>query len=312
MQKMLINVTLMFLLGSSICLTAKERVVEISQKELHDGGQKLNNKLLKAAQAGYFYLEMPPAVAERLPAALQFAHSWYNNDAIKQHPFSDLSGIKDANICQAEHLICEREHWNAIYPEEIRQLSALLIEEATHLLQKLFPLMVPQLPEELWNEAAPGLFDKTASYFLTFNHYRSSRKAIGLKPHKDSSHITLLYINREGLEAYINGQWQAVLPKNGHLVAFFGQALELLVNDSSKLQAVEHRVTQVMQRDRISFALFAENRQASPVNYVTQSGAIEQAYASYDEFADEVQRIALGTKDTLSKPMVVAKKADSQ
>ena len=88
-------------------------------------------------------------------------------------------------------------------------------------------------------------------------------------------HVNLLYIDREGLEAHIHGQWWALLPKEGYIIAFFGQALELLVNDASKLQAIEHRVTQVMKRDRISFALFSENRHSSPVNRITKTGKIE-------------------------------------
>ncbi len=180
-------------------------------------------------------------------------------------------------------------------------MSTLLINEATFILERLFPLVVPQLSKTHWNEAAPGLFDGTGSYFLTFNHYNSQRETIGLKPHKDSSQITLLYIDREGLEAHINGQWWSIMPKKGYLVVFLGQALELLVHDQTKLQAIKHRVSQVKHRDRISFALFSENRHLSPVNYVTPTGDVKQAYASYDEFADEIQKIALGIQDELSQ-----------
>ena len=277
--------------------TAPDQIVSIYQKELHGDTKELSEKLSKAAKAGYFYVEMPPEVANKLPVALSFAHSWYTNEDIKNYPFTNLSGYRDGNVCQAEHLICEREFWDAIYSEDIQTIAYTLVDEASYLLGKLFPVVMPQLPQEAWNEAAPGLFTKTGSYFLTFNHYRSKRNTIGLMPHKDSSHVTFLYIDREGLEAYIDGEWQAISPKKGFLVVMFGCALELLVNDASKLRSIAHRVTQITQEDRISFALFAENRHASPVNRVTSTGAIEQAYPSYDEFARAIQDSAVGTSD---------------
>ncbi len=155
--------------------------VMLSQKELHENQHVRDAKLAQAAKDGHLYLEMPAGAIDKLPIALEFAHSWYTNEDIKHYPLKGLSGIKDANLCQAEHLICEREYWNGIYSEELRTMSNLLIDEATCILEKLFPLVVPQLSKALWNKAAPGLFDKTGSYFLTFNHYRSHKNTIGLK-----------------------------------------------------------------------------------------------------------------------------------
>ncbi len=270
------------------------QLVSINQKELHENSPLLTETLLTAAQDGIFYLEFSPAIKERLATAHRFAYSWYHNDQLKSFPFQEPSGYYDIVSCQGEHLICRREYWHAIYNAEMHELIDCFIDQGVLLLERLFPLVLPQLSQELWSTAVPGVFERTGEFFFSFNHYRPEKQMIGLTPHKDTGHLSLLYIDEEGLQARIRGSWYSVAPKEGFLVVNFGRAFELLVNNPTRVVAVEHYVQQISQKaeaeDRISFGLFLDNGASAPVHRITKDGTIERAYTSYDEYSKEICR----------------------
>lgn len=113
---------------------------------------------------------------------------------------------------------------------------------------------------------------------------------IGFNPHRDVGYVTVLFINKKGLNAKIDGEWEPVGPKPGHFIVNFGKAFEILVNDTSKLVGSLHYVEEISEEigDRISFGLYSNNSLDTSIYKVTSDGNLEIVYDTYAELAKAI------------------------
>jgi len=108
----------------------------------------------------------------------------------------------------------------------------------------------------------------------------------GLKAHKDTVLVTVLFITKPGLEVYIEQfGWQEVKPKPGYLVLNVGNSLELMT--AGRYRSALHRVRE-SHDSRLSIASFIGPNPAIPlINYITG----QQLYANFATFAIEQHKI---------------------
>ncbi len=246
----------------------------------------LQEKVRTAAQAGFFYLQIPETLIPSIDAAYKFAESFYKDERCRNAKFTWVSGFHDVQDAQIESLICHNVHWD-FYPEEVRTCAHALAALSNKILRVFIEILLPQLPQENYGVATGGLLSGGGAPFFSFNHYRPEKKCLGVMPHKDSGFMTLLYINKPGLLAQIKGEWIPIVPLEGYLVVNLGKAFELLVHDRSKLNAAWHYVQQTARElhgERVSFACFSDNHPDSELMTVRSGGQLEALYTSYNEY----------------------------
>ena len=293
--KKIVSFYLSLLISATMLKAVEEKIniVTISQKELYSDSQKLKNKLAKAAQQGFFYVEMPKKIKNLIPAAVDFANTFYHDETLKKLnlPGFGFSGYHDLEHTQVEYFTAEREFWNITYPKAIQKLAKYTNDLSLHILRTVVPLVIPQLSPNQLNHATGDLLNGGGLYHLSFNHYQPAKKEIGLNSHRDFGYVTLLFINKKGLYAKINDKWKRIEPKPGYFVINFGRVFEILVNDPNKLNAAWHFVETIKEEthngDRISFGLFSDNDLNIPVQRVSPDGTIEVVYPSYKQFIDD-------------------------
>lgn len=96
---------------------------------------------------------------------------------------------------------------------------------------------------------------------LTFVYYPSKktlheklRAKLGINPHKDICLLTLIMLQKPGLQCWADGRWIDVLPKNGYVVVLLGDILDLATDGN--VRSCLHRVKMMNNEDRISTLLF--------------------------------------------------------
>lgn len=270
--------------------TNPEPLLSFTHDELYSPSPALNEKLRRAIRQGFFYVEIPPMTKDLIPEAVNFAHSFYKNPQFKEAALSHVTTFHDFPHAQFESFFCEQPYWS-IYPEAIQICANSLIDLSLTLLRNIMPLVLPQLSSQDWAPATGGLFGGKGNYFFSFNHYRPEKKMIGLIPHQDTGYITLLFIDKKGLYGFINNKWCSIDPKPGFFIVNLGRALEMLVNDTSKLVASWHFVERITAEkhggDRISFGLFSDNHPETPVMAASPDGRLITKYQTYSQYLDE-------------------------
>src|SRR5690348_13096855 len=89
-------------------------LIKITHEEFSNDSSILNEKLIKAAKAGFFYLEIPPDSAPLIERATQFANTFYQNEELKQLKLEGFNGYHDRDNCQVESLYLERKYWEEV------------------------------------------------------------------------------------------------------------------------------------------------------------------------------------------------------
>jgi isopenicillin N synthase-like dioxygenase len=253
--------------------------VKISQADLVSG-PILNEKLVKASRAGFFYLEMPDACKGLIEKAAEFANTLYTKKEYTELQLDIPSGFSTKTKGQCERLILEQKYWQTYLPQEIVTLNCKMYEIGIDILKK--SLKACQVPEKDWGIASGNATEGKGMTFATFNHYNSSKQAEGLPAHRDFGQITVLFINQKGLQAKVNGEYLDVPNLDGHFIINFGRALETYINNPQQLTAAWHRVNQLAV-DRISFGLFIDNKFDDPIYQRTADGntIVEKTFGDY-------------------------------
>lgn len=235
-------------------------IVKISQNELNSGN--FADKLNKAKQAGFFYVEMPEACKRLQQFAVEYADKFFTIPAIRELKLDMPSGFSVPKDTQNERLILEDKYWEQYLSDEIILMGKKMHELGVKILQET--LKAEHVEEKDWDLATGGAANNRGKTFLTFNRYNPEEQRIGLKPHRDFGEITILFINQKGLQVKIDDEYVDVDPMENHLIVNFGRALETYFNDREKLTAAWHRVQQVAQ-NRISIGLFMDSDFDAPV-----------------------------------------------
>ncbi len=242
-------------------IVSENTLVKISQQELNLG-KNLDEKLKKATQLGFFYLEMPEECKKLQHFAVEFGNKFFTFPHIQNLQLEMPNGFRVQNHTQNQRLILENKYWDQYFSPEVALLAKKMHEIGTKVLNET--LRVCDVLESDRDLATGGAANEKGQTFFTFNHYTPSREVEGLYPHRDFGQITVLFINQKGLQAKINDQYVDVNPLEDHFIINFGRALETYINNPEELTAAWHRVQQV-SKDRISFGIFMDNHFALPI-----------------------------------------------
>jgi len=231
---------------------------------------------------------MPEDVAQLIPDSIQFAHAFGQDENLKALKLPGFSGYHDRENAQVESFYCEQSLYDQMLPAPVAHLARQLNDVSAHILHELLPLVLPNLDCEIWHDATGGSSSGKGLRHFSFNHYRPNKNAIGLKPHRDFGYLSLLFIDKPGLHAKIDGAWMPIMPKPGYFIVNFGKAFEILANDPNKLIAAWHYVEQISEEkhggDRISFVFSTDNNLDVPVQKLMPDGTLEVVYANYEAF----------------------------
>lgn len=292
--------TLIFYFATIMLYSHEIPIISLSCKELHSDTEELNLKLLQAARQGFFYLEIPQESLPLIPDAIHFGNTFYKNPHYSTLQLTGYNDYKTRENVQAEGFYCEHCLWQSVYSPSIATLAELMRNESNYILHKILGLVLPELDKEKLAYATGSLSKGDGLYYLSFKHYRPEINAIGLTPHHDFGYITMLYIDKKGLHAKIDGSWQPIPPREGYFIINFGRSLKLLVNDPNRLNASWHYVEQIKREkhngDRMCFALFTGCNTNVPLQRVLEDDSLEIINQSYQEF------INAGLKDVYDNP----------
>lgn len=291
------KIMLKSLLAITICLVAFKLhscelpIITLSHQELYSNGPELDAKLRQAARQGFFYLEMPKQYYPLIPHAVHFGNMFYKDEYYRNLELPGYSGYKDRKLAQAEGFYCEQSLWQQVYAPPIAQLAHYMKQDSNQILLKVLEVVLPDISQDTLYHITGGLLDNNGLYHLSYKHYRPEKTIIGLPPHRDFGYITILFIDKKGLHAKIDGKWHPIAPRQGFFIVNFGRALELLVNDPTRLNASWHYVEQITQEkhngDRMCFALFTDNNLSQPLYQLNSDGTTKVLYSTYKDYVDE-------------------------
>jgi 2OG-Fe(II) oxygenase superfamily len=211
---------------SSICpASGIDPWIQFSHKEFLECSSN-NEKLAKAARMGCFYLEIPEDCRPFLEKAIQFAHSFPQDEKLKERKFANISGY---------------------IPRAGMQLESMEILKRT--------LTVCGIPTNEQKKISCGVTEGKGETYLIFNHYSPEKPFTGVDAHRDTGYVTLLFINQRGLQGSIQDEWVDIPPLENYFITIFGDRLAMSIKDLDRLKPLAHRVESV-RANRISLGIF--------------------------------------------------------
>lgn len=233
---------------------------------------------------GIFYLEMSAECKKYLDNTVKFGYKFPNDDTLKKYTDGKFGGYHNREHDQVESFYVEKNDWDIVLPIGVQPLALLMKHTLDVVLKEA--LASADIPKELWNEGTGLVTNNGGSVHFSFNHYRPEKTALGLKPHKDFGFVTILYIEKPGLEAFYNGEWVAVDPMENHFVVILGRALEILINDKSKVTGGLHRVRQLSE-ERVSFTITCDSNADKPVKcFQPLTNSLETVHESFQAYLE--------------------------
>lgn len=261
-------------------------LIQITQEDFSQKGLAFEQKLKQALHQGFCYAEIPAEMNIK-PAKIFAENVRADKEMLQKHDGLGVQcGYQVREGTQAVVFSAKEKDWQRVYDADVQSVAKDMNLIATTLLKAALSSL--SIPEEQWNTVTGGLTTGKGTNVFSFNNYQPDGKRIGLIPHKDMGWITVLFIDKHGLEAKIDEEWVSVPPKEGYFVINFGKAFEILINDVSKISASVHRVRQISE-NRISFGIFINHDEGTQI-YQEQEGKWmeKQTYEEYlsDCFAE--------------------------
>lgn len=210
-------------------------------------------KLKRACKIGFFYFEMKAEDMKQISVVNTFATSQIS--------------YQDATNMQVKSHFCEQRKWKSQYPTEVCELAESITEQGLVLLRSI--LNTFEVEQSIQDKITGGALCNQGNNFLAFKRYDPTVPLEGLIEHKDFGLLTMLFIDKSGLEVKWNDNWIPIEPKKGYYVINVGECLETILNNKS-IQAPLHRVIQIKE-ERLSFGVFIDMSMKSPV-YQLQQG----------------------------------------
>jgi hypothetical protein len=244
-------------LGEIMLSTSESPFVTVSQSLWTGQDETLKKEISEAAKRGFFYLEMPDDCRPLVKEVKDFASWVFSMRNLNSTNYHDGGG----NI-QREQAYFHEEEWSTLFPEKVLELTQKISSINIEILKNIYSWA--GFSECDYEKISGGATSGKGTSVLNFSHYRAEKKQKGLGEHRDFGQITLLFIDKVGLQVHFHGNWVDVKPMENHFVIIFGQTLEVLIHDKSQLIAANHRVAQVFE-DRISITLFTHNRSDTPI-----------------------------------------------
>lgn len=237
----------------------------------------------EAAMGGIFYFAVPNEWEKQTSEALKFCYQFPCDNEIKKYTDGKFGGYHQRDLAQIESFYIEKKDWNKILSPSLQELAVKMDILAKDILDSI--LKISGIPKEMWNEATGNLVDGKGQNHFSFNHYRSDKDTVGIKEHLDFGFVSILYIEKDGLEVYHEGKWKEVKPSADHLIVILGKALGILINDVKKVSAAWHRVRHLSE-ERASFAITCDSDENLPVlRHI--GGQLETVYPCYSDYLKE-------------------------
>ncbi len=140
---------------------------------------------------------------------------------------------------------------------------------------------------------------------FSFNHYRYEKEVVGIKSHQDFGLVSILFVEKDGLQAFYKGKWEEVPALSDHFVVILGKAFEILVNNVLKVSAAWHRVPQLSE-ERVSFAITCDSNDSQAVKrYNMESHQLEIVYESYQDYLVECFKQTYSPDKSFSESKIV-------
>ncbi len=258
----------------------------------------------KAMRDGCFLLEIPADLD--LSPGLALSRQFYR-DAEEPSAASGAEAIAapayrgfrqrpgvyfDREHFQTEHVLLDRPARVQHFPAELVAMCDRMNELGLVVLRSV--LAEVGIAPELWRQVTGGAVDDEGTHWFASSHYRPERDLLGCAPHKDTGFATILYIDQEGLEAWVDGAWVSVDPEPGHFIVNFGGSLEILTrHTATPVRAILHRVRQTFRgegvEDRFSFAAFV-NPPPAEMLYECDAQGRARPYQRVEEFLVEFNK----------------------
>jgi len=261
--------------------TSNHDLVQLTWKEMGEKSGNFNEKFSQALKDGFFYVEIPVELKANIEKTKEFGNGLRANEFIKQLKLHDRLDYQERQGTQDAAFGAMNKHWETVFPDPVKDLAIAMNATALDILKAALKHL--SVPENLWSQATGELTDDKGANVFSFNNYKPGEQKIGLTPHKDLGWITLLFIDKMGLETSLDGKkWIPIPPKEGYFVVNFGQAFEILINSTDKLRASLHRVRR-LEEERVTFGIFNFQKEGAEIFQMKESGNLEH-FATYGEY----------------------------
>ncbi|MGJ5833727.1 2OG-Fe(II) oxygenase family protein [Streptomyces ossamyceticus] len=261
-------------------MTTKEMTLQRARTASGELVFETGGGLSQALQDGCFYLAIPEDI-DLEPGKL-LCRQFYR----PAHPgspelrpyrgFRRNDGIYfDREYYQTEHILADGPAREKYLPPDVVALCERMTSLA--LLVLTSTLTGLGIDEAVWEKVTGGAVGGGGTQWFAASHYRPERHQLGCAPHKDTGFVTVLYIEQDGLESSVGGEWIPIAPLPGYFLVNFGGATELLTARMGRpVQAILHRVrscvTEPAREDRFSFAVFANPPATGDLYQMSESG----------------------------------------
>lgn len=236
--------------------------------------------LPQALRDGCFYLAIPEDldVAPGRTLCRQFYRPAHlgSPELRPYRGFRGMDGIYfDREHYQTEHILADGPARDKYLPPTVVDMCEHMTSLALHVLTATLAGL--GIDAEVWEKVTGGAVNGRGTQWFAASHYRPERRQLGCAPHKDTGFVTVLYIEQDGLESSVAGEWVPIAPLPGYFLVNFGGATELLTARLDRpVQAILHRVRSCMsepgQEDRFSFAAFANPPATGDLYQIAQGG----------------------------------------
>lgn len=238
----------------------------------------------EAARKGIFYCEYQNDFQNLIDEALQFCYRFPIDEELKKFTDGKFGGYHPRPHDQIESFYVEKRDWEKILSINLQVLCYKMNAIAKTLLKAI--LKNSGIPKELWNSGTGKITEEKGQNYFSFNHYNPLKSSVGLKAHRDFGFVSILFVEKQGLEVLVQDVWEKVSPLKNHFVVILGKAFEILVNDTLKVTAARHQVRQLSE-ERASFGITCDNETDSPVLKYVGENKMEMVHPNYNNYLKE-------------------------
>lgn len=251
-----------------------------------------------ALKDGFFLLKIPDSIP--IEPGCTLCREFYRSKEEGSESTVAYRGFKnnkdiyfDRENFQTEHILIDAPGRKIHFPDNLVEMTEAM--DALALLVLRCVMQSLSIEKHLWDKVTGGALSGQGVHWFAASHYRPERQQLGCAPHKDTGFITILYIEQEGLEAFIDNKWCSINPVPGYFIINFGASFETLTAASSyPVKAILHRVRQcrpsTLNEDRFSFASFV-NPPPSANIFQIQANGEPIIVSSVEEFLQDFNKV---------------------
>lgn len=262
--------------------TSSPEMIKLTLDEMRQKDSSFQWKFGQALKDGFFYVQIPEKCAMKISEAVRFAANIRNDESLKRKDLGNPRlGYQERHGTQAVAFSAMKHQWQQVFPSKVAEVAEEMNAIALQILKEALQQL--SVPEEMWSLATGELTAGKGENVFSCNHYMPGEQKIGLFPHKDMGWITVLFVNKVGLQTSLDGKkWIDIPPKDGYFVVNFGRAFELLINSTDKLRASLHRVER-LEKKRMVFGVFINHNTGTSIYELNEDGALvlKQSYEEY-------------------------------